>query len=93
MALYLGTEKMSISGFSVITTDSSDADATATDILSGKSAYVNGEKIIGNFVPNTLEDLTSDGTATSEDIAAGEIAYVNGQRIVGTMQNAEEMTF
>ena len=62
-------------------TDTSDADATAADIISGKSAYVNGTKINGSLVP--LD--TSDATATAFDILNGKTAYVNGSKVNGAL--------
>lgn len=62
------------------TLDTSDADATSSDILTGKTAYARGEKITGSFEP--LD--TSDANATAGDIKQGKTAYVNGQKITGT---------
>lgn len=59
--------------------DTTDADAKNTDIMSGKTAYVGGVKVQGNYVP--LD--TSDANATPEDIIQGKTAYVDGQKIEG----------
>jgi len=59
----------------------SDATATAEDIVGGKMAYVNGEAVEGNI---EVFD-TSDATARAEFILRGKTAYINGQLVVGTL--------
>ena len=69
-----------ISSVSIPTTDTSDATATAAKILSGFTAYANGVKLNGSYVPIN----TADETATAAKILSGFTAYVNGLKITGT---------
>ena len=50
--------------------DTSDATATASDILSGKTAYVDGEKVVGT-IPSTGVHTYTPST-TNQTIAAGQ---------------------
>lgn len=61
-------------------TDTSDATATAGQIIDGYTAYARGQKLIGAYQPLN----TYDATATANDINAGKTAYINGERIIGT---------
>lgn len=58
-----------------------DATASEYDLLKGKTAYANGEKLTGVYEPID----TSDATATPNDILESKTAYVNGEKVTGAI--------
>jgi hypothetical protein len=88
------TADSSYDGLSKVTVDAipsqyittTDANATESDIASGKTAYVNGVKVTGSHVCSGGETTdTSDATAIAEDILSGKTAYINGGKITGAL--------
>lgn len=80
--------------------DTSDANATASDISLGKSAYANGQKIYGTNPGVNISQITpsygtdtSGTTATVKDILVGKTAYSNGQLLIGTLDIGIEETY
>lgn len=76
------TAKITGTNTDAVYVETSDADATASDMLNGKTAYVNASKVTGNIATKSSSDLTSSGatvtapagyyaSAASKSVASG----------------------
>lgn len=75
-----GATILGISGSSSVV-DTSDANATASDIVTNKTAYVNGQKITGNYagiIPSGTINITDNGTVDVTNYASADVSVSSG---------------
>ena len=81
----IGIKAKDNNGNTLIFLNTDDATAAASDLADGKTAYVNGEKIVGTGAASDGTD-TSDATLTSGgQMLSGVTAYSHGTKYTGTI--------
>ena len=76
--LVAGNIKAGTSIFGISGTFTSDANATAANILSGKTAYVNGNKVTGRITSQGAQTITP--STTNKTISSGK--YLSGTQTI-----------
>lgn len=72
--------------------DTSDATATAADIMTGKTAYVGNKKVTGTLKEKVYSDFVKGATALPEDVALGKIFYNDTGRQTGNAPALKTIT-
>ena len=80
MAFYLGSQRISglVTEYSTTTTSTNEATATAADILQGKTAYVQGNKIVGTLGISSIYISESDVEPDNSVGNNGDIYVITG---------------
>lgn len=78
MPLYLGNQKINkvLTEHSTLIIDTSDATATALDVLSGKTFYANGEKKNGGLIISNMYIVSADAEPDASVGADGDLCLV-----------------
>lgn len=96
MALYLGDQAISLTSVNSGGIDTSDATATAEDIIAGQTAYVNGDKITGTLPDYHGTEITAVNKLQTNFRFMGKPSnksyLVNTYQILGFISQAKATT-
>lgn len=73
-----------------INLDTTDATATAQDIILGKTAYVNAEKILGTYVPKMTDNEYEEGDNIADEIIGSSVPVVVHGDVIITPETEDQ---
>lgn len=81
MPLYLGSQKINkvLTEHSTLIINTSDATATASDVLSGKTFYANNEKKSGNLIVSNIYTVSTNKVPDGSLGKDGDLYLIIGE--------------